>query len=67
MRNFLTRRIASNISPSGGGIEYSLFQAPLPGLDFSAQRIDWGCRLTGSARELLNFERQSAQSAAAES
>lgn len=60
-------RIASNIGPSGGGIEYSLFQAPLVGYDdFSAQRIDWGSRLTGPARELLDTTKQSAQAAAEE-
>jgi putative DNA primase/helicase len=46
-------RVASNIGPSGGGFEYSLFQEPLPGEDFSAQRIFWGKRLDGPARDLL--------------
>jgi putative DNA primase/helicase len=59
-------RIASNIGPSGGGIEYSLFQTPLPDRDFSAQRVDWGRRLNGNARELLNTENLSAQAAATE-
>jgi hypothetical protein len=36
-------------------------QAPLVDHDFSAQRIAWGARLTGSPRELLNAERQSAE------
>ena len=47
-------RIASNIGPSGGGFEYTLFQAPLPEHDFSAQRVQWGKQLIGSARELLD-------------
>jgi putative DNA primase/helicase len=54
-------RISSNIGPSGGGIEYMLFQAPLPDYDFSAQRVAWGTALTGSAKELLNGSRRSAQ------
>jgi putative DNA primase/helicase len=58
-------RIASNIGPSGGGIEYTLFQAPLVGHDFSAQRIAWGAQLKGSAKELLSGTRQSAQADAA--
>jgi hypothetical protein len=53
-------RIASNIGPSGGGIEYTVYQAPLPDHDFNAQRIDWGKRLSGSARELLNGQKRSA-------
>jgi putative DNA primase/helicase len=58
-------RIASNIGPSGGGIEYTVYQAPLPDHDFTAQRVNWGNRLTGSARELLNGQKQSAQAQAA--
>jgi hypothetical protein len=58
-------RIASNIGPSGGGIEYTLYQAPLPDHDFTAQRVDWGAQLKGSARELLNAKKQSAQADAA--
>jgi len=57
-------RIASNIGPSGGGIEYTVYQAPLPDRDFTAQRIEWGKRLTGSPRELLNGSKQSAQAKA---
>jgi hypothetical protein len=57
-------RISSNIGPTGGGIEYTLFEAPLPDHDFSAQRVDWGKRLTGSARELLNAEKRSAEGSA---
>jgi putative DNA primase/helicase len=58
-------RISSNIGPSGGGIEYTLFQAPLPDDDFSAQRVDWGVQIHGSARELLNAGKRSAQAEAA--
>jgi putative DNA primase/helicase len=58
-------RIASNIGPTGGGIEYTLFQAPLPEHDFSAQRIDWGRQLKGAARELLNAQKRSAEAEAA--
>jgi len=60
-------RIASNIGPSGGGIEYTLFQAPLVGYDdgFFAQRVDWGPQLKGPARELLNATKRSAQAEAA--
>jgi hypothetical protein len=58
-------RIASNIGPNGGGIEYTLFQAPLPDHDFSAQRVDWGTQLKGSARELLSASKRSAQAEAA--
>jgi putative DNA primase/helicase len=57
-------RIASNIGPAGGGIEYTVYQAPLPYHDFTAQRIQWGKRLTGSPRELLNAQKQSAQAKA---
>lgn len=58
-------RIASNIGPSGGGIEYTLYQAPLPDHDFSAQRIAWGNILTGSPKDLLDGNRRSAQAEAA--
>jgi putative DNA primase/helicase len=58
-------RVASNIGPSGGGIEYTLYQAPLPDYDFSAQRVDWGKKLQGSARELLNADKRSAEAEAA--
>jgi putative DNA primase/helicase len=57
-------RIASNIGSAGGGIEYTVYQAPVPGHDFTAQRIDWGKRLTGNPRELLNAQKQSAQAKA---
>jgi hypothetical protein len=57
-------RISSNIGPSGGGIEYTLFQAPVPDHDFLAQRVDWGVQIQGSARDLLNATKRSAQSEA---
>jgi hypothetical protein len=57
-------RIESNIGPSGGGIEYTLHQAPLPEHDFSAQRVDWGKQLNGSPRELLNADKRSAHAEA---
>jgi hypothetical protein len=58
-------RISSNIGPSGGGIEYTLLQEPLPDLDFSAQHVVWGAQLKGSARELLDAKKRSAQAEAA--
>jgi putative DNA primase/helicase len=59
-------RIASNIGPSGGGIEYTLHQEPLIDFDFSAQRIAWGAKLNGSPNELLNEKKQTAAADAAE-
>lgn len=54
-------RIASNIGQDGGGFEYLLRQAPVPGYNFVAQRVAWGKQLTGSARELIDAsETQSA-------
>ena len=59
-------RIASNIGPSGGGFEYTLFQAPLPApYDFAAQRVQWGAQLKGSAQELLEGAKRSAEGEAA--
>jgi hypothetical protein len=52
-------RIASNIGPSGGGVEFLLYQDPLPGYDFSAQRITWGAILQGPAKDLLEMKGQS--------
>ena len=49
-------RAKSNLGPDGGGVEYHLFGAPVPGHDFNAQRVDWGQPLTGSARELMAVE-----------
>jgi putative DNA primase/helicase len=46
-------RIASNIGPDGGGFEYAPTQEPLAEYDFAAQRVIWGDRLEGTARELL--------------
>lgn len=54
-------RIASNIGPTGGAIEYTMHQQPLDGYDFSAQRIAWGVKLSGKPSELLNQKKQSAQ------
>jgi putative DNA primase/helicase len=54
-------RIASNIGPSGRGFEYTIFQAPLPEHDFSAQRIQWGTTLTGAPKDLLSGSQRSAQ------
>jgi hypothetical protein len=54
-------RIISNIGGSGGGIEYTLYQALIRDHDdFFAQRVDWGPQLNGPARELLNAIKQSA-------
>jgi len=58
-------RIASNIGLSGGGIEYTLFQAPLVGHDFLAQRIDWGVQIKGSPLDLIGGQK-SQRSAAVE-
>jgi putative DNA primase/helicase len=58
-------RIASNIGPTGGGIEYTLHEEPLIDYgDLSAQRISWGAKLIGSPIELLTAEKQSAKAAA---
>ena len=49
-------RAKSNLGPDHGGFEYSLYQAPVPGHDFGAQRVQWGQALEGSARELMAVE-----------
>jgi len=49
-------RAKSNLGPDHGGFEYSLYQAPVPGHDFGAQRVQWGQPLEGSARELMQVE-----------
>jgi hypothetical protein len=49
-------RVKSNLGPDRGGIEYTLFGAPVPGCDFGAQRVEWGQVLDGSARELMAIE-----------
>ncbi len=54
-------RIASNIGPSGGGIEYTLHQEPLIEHDISAQRVAWGAKLVGAPRDLLDHKKQSAK------
>ncbi len=46
-------RAAANIGINGGGFGYTLHQAPLPEYDMAAQRVAWGARLQGTARELL--------------
>ncbi len=59
-------RIASNIGPAGGGIEYTLHQEPLINYDdLSAQRINWGARIQGSPADLLSAEKHSVQADAA--
>jgi putative DNA primase/helicase len=54
-------RISSNVGPTGDGIEFTMYQSPLVGYPFAAQRIDWGRLLQGPARELLNSAAQSAK------
>jgi hypothetical protein len=49
-------RAKSNIGPDSGGFGYTLFGALVPGHEFTAQRIDWGAPLEGSARELMAIE-----------
>jgi len=51
-------RAKSNIGPDGGGFEFELTQEPLPGLDFTAQRVTWGQTLEGNAWELLKEAEQ---------
>ena len=46
-------RVASNIAPKGGGFEYVLEQAPVPGHAFTAQRVRWLGELSGTADALL--------------
>jgi putative DNA primase/helicase len=57
-------RAKSNIGPDGGGYEYDLIQEPLAGFDFGAQRVAWGARLEGTARQLLNEVEQAEGSSA---
>jgi putative DNA primase/helicase len=48
-------RAKSNIGPDGGGFEYTIEQAPVPGYpDIFASRVVWGQELDGSAREVLS-------------
>jgi putative DNA primase/helicase len=49
-------RAKSNLGPDTGGLEYTLFAAPVPDHGLLAQRVDWGRRLDGSARELMDVE-----------
>jgi putative DNA primase/helicase len=49
-------RAKSNLGPDDGGVAYVLFGAPVPGCNFSAQRVDWGEILEGTARELMACE-----------
>jgi putative DNA primase/helicase len=49
-------RAKSNIGPDTGGFAYTLFSAPVPGCNFSNQRVDWGEALEGTARELMAVE-----------
>jgi hypothetical protein len=49
-------RAKSNISPDTGGFAYTLFGGLVPGHEFTAQRVDWGDMLEGSARELMAVE-----------
>ncbi len=49
-------RAKSNLGPDTGGLEYTLFTAPVPDHDLFAQRVEWGRPLEGSARELMDVE-----------
>ena len=49
-------RAKSNIGPDSGGFAYTLFGTVVPDRDFTAQRVDWGDPLEGSARELMAVE-----------
>lgn len=49
-------RTKTTNGPDSGGIEYTLIQAPVPGRAFTAQRVDWGQPLNGTARELMAVE-----------
>ena len=49
-------RAKSNIGPDSGGFAYTLFGGLVPGYEFTAQRVDWGAPLEGSARELMAVE-----------
>ena len=53
-------RIASNISPMGGGFEYDLVQHLHPKVGFEAQRAQWGAALYGSPLDLLEPKNESA-------
>jgi putative DNA primase/helicase len=49
-------RAKSNIGPDSGGFAYTLYGTVVPDRDFTAQRVDWGEALEGSARELMAVE-----------
>jgi putative DNA primase/helicase len=49
-------RAKSNLGPDRGGVEYDLIEAPVPGYDFHAQRVEWGESLEGTALELMSIE-----------
>lgn len=49
-------RAKSNLGPDRGGVEYHLMEAPVPGHDFHAQRVEWGQPLDGSAMDLMAIE-----------
>lgn len=49
-------RAKSNISPDTGGIEYTMFSAPVPGHGFNAMVIEWGEQIEGTARQLMAVE-----------
>ena len=46
-------RAKSNCGPDGGGFEYDLIQAPVPGYDLTASTVQWCGALEGEARDLL--------------
>jgi putative DNA primase/helicase len=58
-------RAKSNLGPDTGGVEYQLISAPVPGHELTAQRVDWGKALEGSARELMAVEQPDAAAGAA--
>lgn len=48
-------RMASNIAPMGGGFEYTLVQAPVPGYPhITSQKLVWGARVEGAAKALIS-------------
>ncbi|MGH8429692.1 MAG: AAA family ATPase, partial [Solimonas sp.] len=49
-------RAKSNLGPDYGGFAYRLYGALLPEQDFSAQAVEWGEELQGSAWELMAVE-----------
>ena len=57
-------RIKSNLGPDGGGVEYTLSEAPVPDSNIIAQRVQWGPLLSGTARELMAVDQPYHQQAA---